>query len=317
MTQPRLKDIDPKAIRKNRENPRLHFPKERLDELSASIDRKGVLVPISVYESPDAETGTQYVLIDGERRWRCSLELGRHDVPAMVIDEPNDTENLLTMFEIHKVRDDWDNMPTAWALGKLMERTGKTDPDELAEMVGIAKDQVKRYLLALQLPREYQDLIDAGRLSLNFFYELHNNVIMPLAKQRPAILQSLSEERIRRAFVNKKLSKVLASDVDLRKVRPIINVAMQEAGGPEGTSDLDDVITQLVEDPATTVEEAYENTVEMVVEAGKFARQCRSLVARYDRLLAKVHSEDDRAMIVSAVERLIGDLNARLRRTAS
>src|SRR4051794_33533698 len=124
MTQPRLKEIDPKQIRKNRENPRLHFPRERLDELAASIDRKGVLVPISVYENPDAET--QYVLIDGERRWRCSLQLGRPDIPAMVIDEPDDTENLLTMFEIHKVRDDWDNMPTAWALGKLMERTGKT-----------------------------------------------------------------------------------------------------------------------------------------------------------------------------------------------
>jgi len=310
MKQPRLKEIDPKQIRKNRENPRLHFPQERLDELAASIDRKGVLVPISVYENPDAET--QYVLIDGERRWRCSLQLGRSDIPAMVIDEPDDTENLLTMFEIHKVRDDWDNMPTAWALGKLMERTGKTDPDELAEMAGIAKDQIKRYLLALQLPREYQDLIDAGQLSLNFFYELHNNVIMPLAKQRPAILRSLSEERIRRAFVEKKLSKVLSSDVDLRKMRPIINVAMQEAGGPEAASDLDSVITQLVENPATTIDEAYENTVEMVVEAGKFARQCRSLIARYDRLVAKAHSDDERQMIVDAVQRLVTDLTSRL-----
>lgn len=80
MTQPRLKEIDPKRVRKNRENPRLHFPQERLDGLEASIDRKGVLVPVSVYESPDAET--QYVLIDGERRWRCSLRLGRESIPA-------------------------------------------------------------------------------------------------------------------------------------------------------------------------------------------------------------------------------------------
>jgi len=69
----KLQQILVDNIDRNPENPRIFFRQQELDELTESIRRHGVQVPIAVYK----EAG-RYVLIDGERRWRCSLILLRH-----------------------------------------------------------------------------------------------------------------------------------------------------------------------------------------------------------------------------------------------
>jgi ParB family chromosome partitioning protein len=100
--------------------------------------------------------------------------------------------------------------------------------------------------------------------------------------------------------------------VELRQMRPIIRTAAQEADTADGPSDLDAAIEDLIDTPERTIQEAYENTVEMVVEAGKFARQCDILLARLDRLLRKADSEEDRQTVIAAVRALRGALEARL-----
>jgi ParB family transcriptional regulator, chromosome partitioning protein len=110
------KNVPPDQIEINPENSREHFPPEELDKLAESIDDKGILVPLSVYKKPNAED--RYVLVDGERRWRCAKTLGLEEVPIIIIPKPDKTENLLTMFHIHLVRKAWDEMPTVAALQK-------------------------------------------------------------------------------------------------------------------------------------------------------------------------------------------------------
>src|SRR6266487_2616549 len=70
VTHPRLhelKDLPVDSIRKNQENPRIHFTEEEMQRLTESIAIEGILVPVVVYPEDD-----HYVLIDGERRWRCA-----------------------------------------------------------------------------------------------------------------------------------------------------------------------------------------------------------------------------------------------------
>ena len=76
-----------------------------------SIRRYGIQVPISVYRQ-----GKKYILIDGERRWRCSIKLNRKTIPALVQDEPSPLANLLLMFNIHGLREQWDLLVRARAL---------------------------------------------------------------------------------------------------------------------------------------------------------------------------------------------------------
>jgi ParB/RepB/Spo0J family partition protein len=94
--------IDPKKIKPNPENPRLIFHADELQGLEDSIKLQGVLVPLAVYQD-----GSKYVILDGERRWRCALKLGLPRLPAIVQPKPDRLTNIMMMFAIHNARRDW------------------------------------------------------------------------------------------------------------------------------------------------------------------------------------------------------------------
>src|ERR1700757_2600353 len=91
-----LQEISPDQIRANPDNPRLIFREEEMTQLMESIREVGIKVPVSVF--PKAQ---HFVLIDGERRWRCAKRLNLEAVPAIVQEQPSPLENLLMMFNIH------------------------------------------------------------------------------------------------------------------------------------------------------------------------------------------------------------------------
>src|SRR5690348_14025424 len=103
--------VSPQRLRPNPENPRLIFRAEELRVLQDSIKNQGILVPLTVYR----ERGG-YVILDGERRWRCALKLGLDRVPAIVQPKPAPLQNLMMMFAIHNQRQEWDPLPTAYKL---------------------------------------------------------------------------------------------------------------------------------------------------------------------------------------------------------
>src|SRR5437879_6280802 len=90
-----LENIPVERIDRNPENPRILFRPTEFEELLESIRRYGVQVPISVYRNKG-----RYVLIDGERRWRCALKLNNKTIPALIQEKPDDLTNLLLMFNI-------------------------------------------------------------------------------------------------------------------------------------------------------------------------------------------------------------------------
>ena len=104
----KLEQIPVDRIDRNPENPRIIFRGDELNQLLKSIRRRGVQVPVSVYKE-----GSRYVLIDGERRWRCCLKLNRKTIPALVQHKPDTLTNLLLMFNIHALREQWDLLTMA------------------------------------------------------------------------------------------------------------------------------------------------------------------------------------------------------------
>ena len=89
----------------------------------------GILVPLIVYRSADNE---RYVLMDGERRWRCSIDLGLTAVPANIIETPSRLDNLLRMFNIHNVREDWPLISVALSLQTVIEESNEDRESRLA-----------------------------------------------------------------------------------------------------------------------------------------------------------------------------------------
>ncbi len=295
-----LENLEVSRIKPNKANPRLHFPEEEIERLSQSIAKEGILVPVVVYPEDDF-----YRLIDGERRFRCALDLGLERVPAVVTEAPDPRENLVRMFNIHMVREPWKDMPTAWALEKLIEETGVTNDRELSDMTGLSTEIIKRLRHALELPDDYQDYIDKGTIPLNFFWELKRYVIDPLGTRRPVLAQEFGEHEVLDAFVEKRLSGFITDVISLRKVGTIIRFAEREVDHPTEPSVLDDTLRQLVHNEEYTIDDAYQDTIEVIVEADKLERRTDNMVKSFERLFGRARTKEDEEYLTGVAVRLI------------
>ena len=295
-----LENLEVSKIKPNEANPRLHFPEEELERLSQSIAKEGILVPVVVYPEDDF-----YRLIDGERRFRCALDLGFERVPAVITEAPDPRENLVRMFNIHMVREPWKDMPTAWALEKLIDETGVTNDRELSDITGLSTEVIKRLRHALELPEEYQDYINKGAIPLNFFWELKRYVIDPLGKRRPALAHEFGDREVLDAFVQKRLNGFITDVISLRDVAAILRIAEREVDDPTQPSVLDDTLRRLVRDEEYTIAEAYQDTVEVIVEADKLERRTENMVKSFERLFARARTQDEKDYLKGVASRLI------------
>jgi ParB family transcriptional regulator, chromosome partitioning protein len=307
-----LKSLMVSSIRPNDENPRQIFTEEELKRLSASIETEGILVPVVVV--PDDQTEDRYVLVDGERRWKCARELGLERIPAVIAGRLNKQQNLLHMFNIHMVREPWEDMPTAWALEKVIAHTGIESDRDLSDLTGVSVDRIRRLKHALALPEEYQQYIFRREVPLNFFWELKQNVIEPLAKLRPNIWTQYGSNDILKAFVDKRFNETLTDTVSLRKVRTIINLAAREADEPGAPSLLDQTLRNLIDDRATSIDEAYSDSVEMIVEADKLERRTANMLTGFERLLKRANDDTERENIRRIGRNLINALSALIKK---
>jgi ParB/RepB/Spo0J family partition protein len=150
------------------------FDREPLDTLKASIDKVGILVPLTVYWSK--EQG-KYIILDGQRRWLCAQELDLKEVPVNQVAEPTLVQNIVTMFQIHRLREDWELMPTALKLEVLMRELSEKNDKKLSELTRLDKAVVVRCKKLLSYPKKYQDLMlhpdPTKRVKADFFIELY------------------------------------------------------------------------------------------------------------------------------------------------
>jgi ParB family transcriptional regulator, chromosome partitioning protein len=151
--------VDPKLIAPNPLNPRRFFNQAALDILQTSIHEVGILVPLIVY--PDPERSGEFVLLDGERRWTCALRLGLDVVPVNVIPPPTSLENVLRMFNIHAVREEWPLISIALSLQQVISDSGEDREARLAELTGLTRGTVRRAKKLLNLPLEELALIQS------------------------------------------------------------------------------------------------------------------------------------------------------------
>lgn len=176
-----LKDLPLTDISPNPHNPRIIFDEKDLDDLKDSIRNAGVLVPITVYENNEPNSNDKYILLDGERRWRCAKVLGLPTIPANIVDKPKDvTQNILYMFNIHYFRKQWELFPTALKLEKIIELL-KTDKDSvLSSTTGLNLTTVKRCKILLWYPEKFREtlLYRKDKISTDFFIEF-----FPIAKR--------------------------------------------------------------------------------------------------------------------------------------
>ena len=263
-TDATLRQIRPTEIDANKDNPRLIFREAEMNALLDSIEQVGIQVPLSVYRN-----GRRFVLVDGERRWRCAVRLNLPTVPAMVQPKPGRLENILTMFNIHNVRQDWDLMPTALKLRDvqtLLKKESGTAPSatNLAGLTGLSIPTVRRCLDLLELPKKYQDMLmreakkpkDQQVIKVDLFVEI-NKSKSAIRRYTPDVFKRIDEDRFVDAMVEKYTSDRVPSVTSFRDISKMARAA--RAG--EDPRAVEPVLVRLIRTPRMTIAEAYEETV--------------------------------------------------------
>lgn len=289
-----LLNVNVAEIHADPNNPRERFPQEELDRLAESIDQVGILVPVVVYEEDGG-----YRLLDGERRWRCAQMLGHTTIPAVVVDPPDEASRLKQMFNIHLVREHWQDIPTARALKRLMTETGVSSPSELSAMTGISTQQINRYLFALNLTGDVWDAVESGDVPLNYFYEVYRGVIKPLETDRPVLFGKFGEQAILEKFLQKRRSGAISDVVSVRDAKYIIRKAAEDDPEDDNPGPLDETIEKLIDDNNLSVKDAYEESVMVSVEVDNLEARSNNLVSAFKRLLEKSKDANETERIKS------------------
>jgi ParB family chromosome partitioning protein len=144
----------------NRYQPRTNFVEDELEGLAQSIKEHGVLQPIVVRRKGDGV----YELIAGERRLRAATIAGLSTIPALVRNS-NDEKSLALALVENIQRENLNPMEEAKAYSRLMGEFGLTQ-DLVASSVGKDRSSIANILRLLGLPKEIQQFIESGALSL-------------------------------------------------------------------------------------------------------------------------------------------------------
>ena len=153
-----IKEIELGKIKPNRFQPRQSFNEQKINELSQSIAKHGILSPILV-----RETGAGgYELIAGERRLRAAKQAGLETAPCM-IDTAEDQLSLELALIENLQREDLNPIEEARGYDRLKREFSLTQ-DKIAEVTGKARSSVANSIRLLNLPTSVIDLLYSGDL---------------------------------------------------------------------------------------------------------------------------------------------------------
>ncbi|MDA0315351.1 MAG: ParB/RepB/Spo0J family partition protein [Bacteroidetes bacterium] len=173
-------------IQVNPYQPRIHFDKEALQELSESIRVQGIIQPITVRKLAQNE----YQLISGERRFQASKLAGLNQIPAY-IRQAND-QQMLEMSLIENIqRENLNALEIAQSYQRLIIECNLKQ-EELGDRVGKNRTTVNNYLRLLKLPPSIQAAIRDQQLSMGHARALIN--IVDIDKQLTIFKKIIDEE---------------------------------------------------------------------------------------------------------------------------
>ena len=174
-------------LRPNPRNPRRNFADAELDELAASIQRKGLIQPVVVRRVEGKPT--PYEIVAGERRWRAAQRAGLAEIPIVLVEIDDRTSLEFAIIE-NVQREDLNAIEEATGYQNLIDEYHYTQA-ELANSLGKSRSHITNTLRLLKLPNDVKTSLIEGRLSAGHGRALLN-VDDPSAAARQVIAQGLS-----------------------------------------------------------------------------------------------------------------------------
>tara|TARA_B100001057_G_scaffold139964_1_gene139659 strand:- start:678 stop:1532 length:855 start_codon:yes stop_codon:yes gene_type:complete len=146
---------------RNPYQPREAFDKAKLEELTNSIKKNGIIQPIAV--RPTKSESGKYEIVAGERRWLAAQKAGLHDIPVNVLDL-SDVESLEVAIVENIQRDDLNPIEEAKGYKRLSEEF-KYDHENISKLMSKSRSHISNTLRLLTLPADVVSMIEEGTLS--------------------------------------------------------------------------------------------------------------------------------------------------------
>ncbi|WP_044749258.1 ParB/RepB/Spo0J family partition protein [Bacillus alveayuensis] len=217
-----IQEISIKELRPNPYQPRKTFKQETIDELKASIVQHGILQPLIVRKSIKG-----YEIVVGERRYRAAKEAKLKTVPAVVRDL---TEQQMMEFALleNLQREDLTPIEEARAYQALIDQLNITQ-EELAKRLGKSRPHIANHIRLLSLPKDVQQLITDGVLSMG-----HGRALLGLKKKEKlkTIVDKIIKEKLNVRQVEQLISQVnqnVSRETSKRKVEKSIFLKQSES----------------------------------------------------------------------------------------
>jgi ParB family chromosome partitioning protein len=282
-----VKQLPIDSLKPNPHNPRMLFDRADMDILKSSIERVGILVPLTVYK--ESKSGV-YRILDGQRRWMCAQEAGLKKMPVNEVSEPSLVQNIVTMFQIHKLRKDWELMPTALKLELLMSELKERGDKRLAALTGLDEAVVVRCRKLLSYPKKYQDMMlvpdPASRTKADFFIELYTVV----TDRNVTKFDWFKRNRFTNAMLEKAEEGGLKAVTEFRAVKQHVNNAAKANKLPMISRRL----REFAEQPALTVSHLEIQSAQSAATARALTRAADVLKTQLAELdVEQVYAEDD------------------------
>ena len=148
-------------LARNKYQPRSIFDESKLEELSRSIKKNGMIQPIAVRKNKSSSE--PYEIVAGERRWLAAQKAGLHTVPIRILDL-NDSETLEVAIVENIQREDLNIIEEAKGYKRLNEEFGY-DQDKIAVMMSRSRSHVSNTLRLLNLPKDIIAMLEQGELT--------------------------------------------------------------------------------------------------------------------------------------------------------
>lgn len=224
--QDKILEIPIEKISTNPLNPRKNYNEISEDELLESIITKGILNPIVVFRR-----SSEYVILDGERRYHACKKLKIKKIPARILDEePNTLETLSLMFHIHNVRDNWTEFAISITiklmideLGLEMQKLTRQDILELTKLTSLSEYKIGKYLKFHAYPHEVierflksemEDTQEPGA-DPDILLEMHKP-INDIRDLMPDVLNQFPVPKIIDICITKKAQEVIKNNKEFR-----------------------------------------------------------------------------------------------------
>jgi len=138
---------------------RRSFDSEALRELAESIRSRGLLQPVLLRRLPEG-----FQLLAGERRWRAARLAGLDRVPALIRDEPEESERLLLGLIENLQREDLNPIEEAHGIRALADQFHLTQ-EEIAARLGRNRVAVAQAMRLLTACPAVQSAVASGAIS--------------------------------------------------------------------------------------------------------------------------------------------------------